>query len=207
MAKCCLRGLSRLCLMILLMAGTTKAQSKWDVTIGALVIRVDSEAVDRLAATVDSSDTELRALITDPNTDIISRLRLRASDGKNVQLRISDRDSARHGVIIDITPRVLNLEDVILRVAIRVREANQISLLGLSQFDVGRTENIADLRLHEGELNILGSPRDGLVPPGIVNIPALGKVLLGDSGEKDHRDLMIALTSHVVRTTTPNPVR
>jgi hypothetical protein len=179
------------------MAGALKAQPTADVIIGAMVMQVDGEAAERLVATVASADTELRARIRNPNTEIINRLQLRASDGQNVQLRIGDRYSVRHGVIVDITPRVLNLEEVILCVEIKVPEAKQTSLFGLSQEPAGQTKNVADLRLHEGELNILRSLPDRLDSPRMVNIPVLGAVLLGGShGENEPGDLMIALTPH-----------
>jgi general secretion pathway protein D len=72
---------------------------------------------------------------------------------------------------------------------------------------IQQSANVADIRLREGEVNILGglsqSQDTTLVNgiPGLVNIPVLGKVLFGsDHTDKIKAELMIALVPHIVRT-------
>ena len=77
---------------------------------------------------------------------------------------------------------------------------------------VGQNKSTADLRLREGEVNILAGltrqqdtqSMNGI--PGLVDVPVLGKVLFGNSHtEKDRGDLMIALVPHIVRTPDYTP--
>jgi general secretion pathway protein D len=82
-----------------------------------------------------------------------------------------------------------------------------IDVGSISQPIVGQNKSTADLRLREGEINILaGLTRQqdsetitGI--PGLVDIPVLGKILFGKTSvTKDRGDLMIALIPHIVRS-------
>jgi len=82
-----------------------------------------------------------------------------------------------------------------------------VTIGSISQPVIGQQANIADIRLREGEVNILGglnqtqdtATSNGI--PGLVNIPILGKILFGnDHTDKVRSDLLIALIPHIVRT-------
>ncbi len=82
-----------------------------------------------------------------------------------------------------------------------------INIGGISQPIIQQSANVADIRLREGEINILGglsqSQDTSLVNgiPGLVNIPVLGKTLFGSNHtDKIKAELMIALVPHIVRT-------
>jgi general secretion pathway protein D len=82
-----------------------------------------------------------------------------------------------------------------------------VDLGGIQQPVIGQNKNVADIRLHEGEVNILGglsSSSDGSTLnglPGLTNIPVLGKFLFGKSTtDKASGELLIALIPHIVRT-------
>jgi general secretion pathway protein D len=77
----------------------------------------------------------------------------------------------------------------------------------MSQPVIGQTKNTADIRLRDGEVNILSglsqnsdsSTVGGL--PGLTNIPILGQFLFGSSSKnKTTGELMIALIPHIIRT-------
>jgi general secretion pathway protein D len=72
---------------------------------------------------------------------------------------------------------------------------------------IGQNKSTADLRLREGEVNILaGLTRQqesdlttGI--PGLTDIPVLGKFFFGDNRkEQDRGEMMIALVPHIVRS-------
>src|SRR5208283_3096835 len=72
---------------------------------------------------------------------------------------------------------------------------------------IGQQSNIADIRLREGEVNILGGlsqtsdafSSSGI--PGLTSIPLLGHILFGnDHTDRSRSELVIALIPHIVRT-------
>jgi general secretion pathway protein D len=160
---------------------------------------------------------------------------VRASDGQKVTLKIGSRipyatgsfgstlggvgagvsplvstqfNYADVGVNIDMTPQVHSTDEVTLHIEVTVSSVQQyINIGGISQPIIQQSANVADIRLREGEVNILGglsqSQDTSLVNgiPGLVNIPVLGKTLFGsDHTDKIHAELMIALVPHIVRT-------
>src|SRR5204863_9274570 len=95
------------------------------------------------------------------------------------------------GVNVDMTPQVHSSDEVTLHIEVTVSSVQQyINIGGISQPVIGQRSNIADIRLREGEVNILGglsqtqdsTTVNGL--PGLVNIPVLGRFLFGS----EHKD-------------------
>ncbi len=158
---------------------------------------------------------------------------IRASDGQKAQLNIGDRipyatgsfqpgvgsvgvsplvqtqfNFVDTGVNVDITPYVHSAEEVTLHVDINVSTVrDRIDLGGVSQPIIGQRKAVADIRLREGEVSILGGLTqlqdsqtvNGI--PGLVNIPILGKLFFGSQSiDKERAQLLIALIPHIVRT-------
>ena len=157
---------------------------------------------------------------------------MRASDGQKVTLRIGDKipfasgsfqpgigtvgvsplvstqfQFAEVGVNVDITPQVVGEHEVNLKVAVEVSTVkDRVDIGGIEQPVIGQRKTETEIRLKEGEVNILG----GLTQdqdtksisgvPGLVNIPLLGRLLGGESTTKDTGQLLIALIPHIVRT-------
>jgi general secretion pathway protein D len=173
----------------------------------------------------------LQAILTDSRTKILNQPQLRASDGQKARLEIGDRIPIASGtlqtgagaigvgvnttfqfqpvgVIVDVTPQVHSSGEVTLHVELEVSTVKQfIEVGGISQPIVGQNRATADLRLREGEVNILAGltrqqdTQSSTGIPGLVNIPVLGNVLFGNNrAERDRGDLMIALVPHIVRT-------
>ena len=177
----------------------------------------------------------LEALLTDTRTKVLNNPQVRASDGQKVTLKIGDRipyatgsfgstiggvgagisplvstqfNYADVGVSVDMTPQVHSADEVTLHMEITVSSVTQyLSIGGISQPVIGQRTNTADIRLHEGEVNILGglsqtqdsNTVNGI--PGLVNIPVLGRTIFGsEHTDKTRGELLIALVPHIVRT-------
>ncbi len=177
----------------------------------------------------------LQAMLADSRTKVLNKPQVRASDGQKVTLKIGSRipyatgsfgsaiggvgagvsplvstqfNYADVGVNIDMTPQVHSADEVTLHIEVTVSSVQQyVQIGGISQPVIGQQANIADIRLREGEVNILGglnqtqdtANSNGI--PGLVNIPVLGKILFGnDHTDKLRSDLLIALIPHIVRT-------
>ena len=107
-----------------------------------------------------------------------------------------------------MTPQVHSADEVTLHLEVTVSSVQRyIDLGGISQPVIGQRTNTADIRLREGEVNILGGLSQtqdstnisGI--PGLVNIPVLGKVFFGSEHvDKSQGELLIALVPHIVRT-------
>jgi general secretion pathway protein D len=177
----------------------------------------------------------LQAMLSDSRTKVLNQPQVRASDGQKVTLKIGSRipyatgsfgstlggagagvsplvstqfNYADVGVSIDMTPQVHSTDEVTLHIEVTVSSVQQyINIGGISQPIIQQSANVADIRLREGEVNILGglsqSQDTNLVNgiPGLVNIPVLGRTLFGsDHTDKVRAELMIALVPHIVRT-------
>jgi general secretion pathway protein D len=175
----------------------------------------------------------LQALATDTNTKVLNRPQIRASDGQKANLKIGNRipyatgsfqpgvgtvgvsplvstqfNYADVGVNLEITPQVHSADELTLHIDVEVSSVSQyIDLGGIQQPVIGQNKSTADIRLHEGEINILGglssssdaTTLNGL--PFLTNIPVLGKFAFGNStSDKANGELLIALIPHIVRT-------
>jgi general secretion pathway protein D len=171
----------------------------------------------------------LQAMLSDSRTKVLNKPQVRASDGQKVTLKIGSRipyatgsfqtntaaalvstqfNYADVGVTIDMTPQVHSTDEVTLHLEVTVSSVQQyVNIGGISQPVIQQSANVADIRLREGEVNILGglsqSQDTNLVNgiPGLVNIPVLGSTLFGSNhNDKIRAELMIALVPHIVRT-------
>jgi general secretion pathway protein D len=176
----------------------------------------------------------VNAVMSDARTKTMNKPQVRASDGMKVELIIGQRipyatgsfsnglspssnvsplvstqfNYSDVGLKLSITPQVHPAREVTLHIEVEVSAVDQyVNISGISQPVIGQTKNIADIRLREGEVNILsglsqnsdGTTVAGL--PGLTNIPILGQFLFGSSTKnKSTSELMIALIPHIIRT-------
>ena len=183
----------------------------------------------------------LSAMLSDNRTKVLNSPQVRASDGQKVSLKIGDRipyatgsfqpgvgtvgvsplvstqfNFAEVGVNVDITPYVHSSSELSMHIDLEVSAVKQYVTIagsgGLTQPVIGQRKQSTDIRLREGEVNILGglsqqqdsSTNTGI--PGLINVPILGKTFFGaDHKETDHGELMIALIPHIVRTPDYSP--
>ncbi len=124
---------------------------------------------------------------------------------------------AEVGVNVDIVPKVHGPKEVSLHVELELSTVRErIDIGGLQQPVIGQRKIIHDIRMREGEVNLLGglqSLTDTLTEngvPGVHNIPIL-KWLLGSSEvkEKTETELVIFLVPHIIRSPeiTPSNLR
>lgn len=176
----------------------------------------------------------VNALMSDARTKTMNKPQVRASDGMKVDLIIGEKipfatgsfastvgvsssvsplvstqfNYADVGLKLSITPQVHPAHEVTLHIEVEVSEVDTyVTIGGISQPVIGQTKNTADIRLREGEVNLLsglsqssdGTTVAGL--PGLTNIPLLGQFLFGSSTKnKASSELMIALIPHIIRT-------
>ncbi len=174
----------------------------------------------------------LQLVVSDRQTRVLQSPQVRASDGQKVTLRIGDKipyatgafqsglggvgglglantqfNFAEVGVNVDMTPTVHGRDEVTLKVAIEVSNVrDRVTIGGIEQPVIGQRRSETEIRLKEGEVNILGGlsqdqntkSLSGI--PGLINIPLLGKLLGSETTDKETSELLIALIPHIVRT-------
>lgn len=227
-----LRALSAFCLVIFFAGGVSEAQPKADVIVDVMVMQVNSERAENIAATMAPSSTAedlLQAVLADSSTKMSQPREVRASDGQKVTLtplavfnrvkggvgllRSTRSQLVDTGVNLELTPHVHGTGEVTLHVSVEVSNVSgMVNLSGLNQPVIAQKTNEADIRLRDREVSILGEfdaaqDSNAIIDiPGMVNIPALGEILLGNGyGEKYRHGLVIAVILHIVRTSAIAP--
>jgi general secretion pathway protein D len=110
------------------------------------------------------------------------------------------------GVNIDLTPRVHPNRDVSLKLKVEVSaHTNDVSIGGITQPVISQRVIEDDIRLKEGEVNIVG----GLVQrtesktlegwPGLAKLPLLRYLFSHDKTDKQEDEVLIVLTPRIVR--------
>jgi general secretion pathway protein D len=174
----------------------------------------------------------LNLVMSDRQSRVLQSPQVRASDGQKVTLRIGDKipyasgsfqpgigtvgvsplvstqfQFAEVGVNVDITPQVLSAHDVEMKIAVEISAVAQtVNIGGIDQPVIGQRKNETEIRLKDGEVNILGglsqvqSTKSLAGVPGVTNIPILGRLLGSEHTEKVNQQLLIAVIPHIVRT-------
>jgi general secretion pathway protein D len=171
------------------------------------------------------------AIMGDASTKIIQNPQIRALDGQKATLKIGDRVPVATGsfqpgiggvginplvntqfqyldvgVNIDITPRVHAGREVTLKVSLDISSVTgQSNIGGISQPVIGQRKIEHEIRLKEGEVNLLGGMMEEDQTqswsgyPGLSQVPFL-KYFFGQD-TRDHREneLVFALIPHIVR--------
>ena len=174
----------------------------------------------------------LNALINDTNSKVLQAPQVRAVDGEKVELKIGDKVPYATGsfqpgiggvginplvntqftfldvgVNVDITPKIHGTDEVSLHVNVDISNVkDRIDLGGIQEPEVGQTKFTNNVRLRQGEVNLMG----GLMQvqetkslngvPGLANIPILGRLFSKEEVTKDESELVIALIPHIVRS-------
>lgn len=170
-------------------------------------------------------------LFSDSNTKLIQNPQVRAVDGQKASLKIGERVPVATGsfqpgiggvginplvntqfqyldvgVNIDITPRVHAGREVTLKVAMDISSVTGTSNIGgISQPIIGQRKIEHEIRLKEGEVNILGgiledrSVRSVSGLPGLGQIPLLKYLFSQTNTEHAENELVFVLIPHIVR--------
>jgi general secretion pathway protein D len=110
------------------------------------------------------------------------------------------------GVNVDVTPRIHPNGDISMKVNIVVSsQTGSTNIGGINQPIISQRSIEHDIRLKDGEVNVLG----GLIQqtdsntvsglPGLGNVPFFKYFFAGDQTEHEKDEILIVLTPHIVR--------
>jgi general secretion pathway protein D len=171
--------------------------------------------------------------MSDSGTKVLQAPQMRAVDNAKAVMKIGDREPTASGsfgsalglsgagvsplvntqfqyidigVNVEITPRVHDNGDVSMHIDLEISSVDgQVNLGGINEPIIAQKKITNDIRLREGEVNLLGglidveqdSTKTGV--PGLADIPLLGRLFRSDTVTKTRSELMIALVPHVIR--------
>ena len=170
-------------------------------------------------------------LFSDSDTKIIQNPQIRALDGQKASLKIGERVPVATGsfqpgiggvginplvntqfqyldvgVNIDITPHVHAGREVTLKVAMDVSSVTgQSNIGGISQPIIGQRKIEHEIRLKEGEVNLLGGILEDTTTKALTGIPWISSVPLlkylfsQTSTTHNENEIVLALIPHIVR--------
>src|SRR5262249_17540076 len=171
------------------------------------------------------------ALFSDSSTKIIQNPQIRAVDGQKASLKIGDRVPVATGsfqpgiggvginplvntqfqyldvgVNIDITPRIHAGREVTLKVMMDISNVTgQSNIGGISQPIIAQTKIEHEIRMKEGEVNLLGGMLEDSQTKSLSGIPGLSQIpilryLFGQTNtEHRENEIVFALIPHIIR--------
>src|ERR1700720_691324 len=173
------------------------------------------------------------AILTDTFTKIIQNPEIRSIDGQPAKLRVGDKipvatgsfqagvgvgatgvnplvntqfQYLEVGVNVDITPRVHANHEVSLKVIIEVSSQTGVSTIGgIQQPIISQRKIEQDIRLKEGEVNVLGGlfektdTRSLNGWPGLAKIPFMRYFFSDDKIDHQENEILIVMTPRIVR--------
>jgi len=171
------------------------------------------------------------ALFTDSSTKLIQKPQIRAVDGQKASLKIGDRVPVATGsfqpgiggvginplvntqfqyldvgVNIDITPKVHSNGEVTLKITMDISSVTGTSNIGgISQPVIGQRKIEHEVRLKEGEANLLGGMLEETQTKSLTGIPGLAQIpilkyLFGQTTkEHSETETVFVLIPHIVR--------
>jgi general secretion pathway protein D len=173
----------------------------------------------------------LTALFSDNNTKLVQNPQIRSVDGQKASLKIGDRipiatgsfqpgiggvginplvntqfQYTDVGVNVDITPRVHANGDVTLKVEMDISSVTgQSNIGGISQPTIGQRKITNEVRLREGEANLMGGMLENSDTKSLTGIPGLAQIpilkyLFGQTQtEHSETETVFVLIPHIVR--------
>ena len=180
----------------------------------------------------------LQAVLSDSSTRILQRPQVRASDGMKATLRIGDRvpiatgsfqpgiggvgvnplvntqfQYTDVGVNLDITPKVHANKEITLKVRVEISAVtSEVDIGGISQPVIGQRVIEHDIRLREGEVNVLGGILQSQTTdtvsgiPGLSQIPLLRYLFSNVSKSIAEDEVLIVLVPRTVRVPELSPL-
>jgi general secretion pathway protein D len=171
------------------------------------------------------------ALMTSSDVRILQNPQIRALDGQKATLKIGDRVPVATGsfqpgiggvginplvntqfqyldvgVNIDITPRVHQGREVTLKVSIDISSVTSTQNIGgIQQPVIGQRKIEHEIRLKEGEVNLVGGILEDQQTksltgiPGLANIPILKYLFSQTQTDHSENEIVFALIPHIVR--------
>jgi general secretion pathway protein D len=169
--------------------------------------------------------------MSDSNTKIIQNPQIRALDGQKATLKIGDRVPVATGsfqpgiggvginplvntqfqyldvgVNIDITPRVHAGREISLKMTLDVSAVtSHVSIGGIDQPVIGQRKIEHEIRLKDGEVNLLGGMLEDTQTkalsgiPGLASIPILKYLFSQSNSEHSENEIVFVLVPHIIR--------
>jgi general secretion pathway protein D len=170
-------------------------------------------------------------LMTDSSSKLIQQPEIRASDGQKASLKIGERVPVATGsfqpgiggvginplvntqfnyidvgVNIDITPHVHGLDEVTLKLAMDISAVDSYQNIGgIQQPVIGQRKLENEIRMKEGEVNILGGILEQTTThslsgiPGLASIPLFKYLFAEEQKEVNDNEIVFILIPHIVR--------
>jgi len=183
-----------------------------------------------LAVTLPSATANF--LYNDTSTKIIQNPQIRALDGQKASLKIGDRVPVATGsfqpgiggvginplvntqfqyidvgVNIDITPRIHANREVTLKMTLDISAVTRTANIGgIDQPVIGQRKIEHEIRLREGEVNLLGGILENSDVKNLTGIPGLAQIpffkyfFASEHKEKNDNEIVFMLTPHIVRS-------
>ncbi len=171
------------------------------------------------------------ALLSDTNTKIVQNPQIRALDGQKATLKIGDRVPVATGsfqpgiggvginplvntqfqyldvgVNIDITPRVHAGREISLKMSLDVSAVTSyVSIGGINQPVIGQRKIEHEIRLKDGEVNLLGGMMEDTQTKALTGIPGLASIpilkYLFSQSNTDHaeNEIVFVIVPHIIR--------
>ena len=173
----------------------------------------------------------LQAALSDTKTRVLQAPQLRSVDGVKAELKIGERQPTATGsfqpgiggvginplvntqfnyidvgVNVVMLPHVHDNQDVSIHIELDISTVSGYANIGgIQQPIIGQRKVTHDIRMHEGEVNLLG----GLINtsdskqvtgiPGLSSVPLLRRLFTGSSVDRERDELMIVLIPHIIR--------
>ena len=176
-------------------------------------------------------------LMTDSSSKLIQQPEIRASDGQKASLKIGERVPVATGsfqpgiggvginplvntqfnyidvgVNIDITPHVHGIDEVTLKMAMDISAVDSYQNIGgIQQPVIGQRKIENEIRLKEGEVNILGGILESTQTkslsgiPGLASIPLFRYLFSEETKEVNDNEIVFILIPHIVRAQDISP--
>ncbi len=180
---------------------------------------------------------QLEAMLSDSTTRVLQAPQIRAADSTKATLNIGEKVPTATGsfqpgvagvgvsplvntqfsyldvgVNLEITPHVNDGNEVSMHVAVDISQvANSVNIGGIDEPEIAQNKIATDVRLHEGEVNLIS----GIIQktdsrqisgfPGLANLPVIGHLFNSETKTKDRSELVIVLIPHIVRSPTISP--
>jgi general secretion pathway protein D len=187
---------------------------------------------------VSIGSANLSAMMSNSDTKLIQNPQVRALDGQKASLKIGDRVPVATGsfqpgiggvginplvntqfqyldvgVNIEITPHVHANGEITLKMTMDVSAVTgQSNIGGISQPIIGQRKIENEIRLKDGESNLLGGIMEDQQTKALAGIPGLAQIpilkyLFGQTTQ-DHseNEIIFAITPHIIRGTDVNEI-
>jgi general secretion pathway protein D len=170
-------------------------------------------------------------LMSDSSSKLIQQPQIRAADGQKASLKIGERVPVATGsfqpgiggvginplvntqfnyidvgVNIDITPRVHGLDEVTLKLTMDISAVDSYQNIGgIQQPVIGQRKIEQEIRLREGEVNIMGGILESTQTkslsgiPGLASIPLFKYLFAEETKQNNDNEIVFILIPHIVR--------